>query len=74
MSENLFNLPLSKYPQLIKMEDDNAIYSQIYDIYVIHNEKKKGYAMESWNRIDPNALREEAESQQRLVRALGKKT
>jgi dynein heavy chain len=73
MSENLFNLPLSKYPQLIKMEDDNAIYTQIYDIYVIHNERKKSYAMESWKNLDPVKLRGEAEEQQRLVRALGKK-
>jgi dynein heavy chain len=73
MSENLFNLPLSKYPQLIEMEDNNKIYSDIYDIYEHHNEKNKSYAMESWNRIEPQALRDEADLQQRMVRALGKK-
>lgn len=38
MSEILFNLPISKYPSLIQMEELNEIYSKIYKIYEGHAE------------------------------------
>ena len=33
LSEQLFNLPISKFDELIKMETQNQIYSTIYKIY-----------------------------------------
>lgn len=30
LAEKLFNLPISKYPELIKMEQDNMMYGEIY--------------------------------------------
>ncbi len=36
LAEKLFNLPISKYPELIKMEQDNMIYDEIYAIFKSH--------------------------------------
>ena len=36
LAEKLFNLPISKYPELIKMEQDNMIYDEIYNIFKSH--------------------------------------
>lgn len=36
LAEKLFNLPISKFPELIKMEEDNKIYDEIYAIYKEH--------------------------------------
>jgi dynein heavy chain len=33
LAEKLFNLPISKYPELIKMEQDNIMYEEIYNIF-----------------------------------------
>jgi dynein heavy chain, axonemal len=33
LAEKLFNLPISKYPELIQMEETNKKYSVIYDVY-----------------------------------------
>ena len=36
LAEKLFNLPISKYPELIKMEQDNIVYDEIYAIFKSH--------------------------------------
>lgn len=36
LAEKLFNLPISKFPELIKMEEDNKIFDDIYSIYKEH--------------------------------------
>lgn len=36
LAEKLFNLPISKFPELIKMEEDNKIYDEIYSIFKEH--------------------------------------
>jgi dynein heavy chain len=36
LAEKLFNLPISKFPELIQMEMDNAVLEQIYGIYKDH--------------------------------------
>jgi dynein heavy chain len=33
LAEKLFNLPISKFPELIKMEEDNKKYDEIYSLY-----------------------------------------
>jgi dynein heavy chain, axonemal len=71
-SEILFNLPISKYPQLIAMEERNGIYQKIYDIFANHAEKVKEFSMRPWPKLDVAELREEADLEQRLVRNLAK--
>lgn len=36
LAEKLFNLPISKFPELINMEEQNKIYDEIYTIYRDH--------------------------------------
>ena len=36
LAEKLFNLPISKFPELIKMEEDNKIYDDVYSVYKEH--------------------------------------
>lgn len=61
MSEQLFNLPISRYPALIQMEDFNAAYSKIYAIYELHHEKVKEWSMISWAKLDAQVLKDEAD-------------
>lgn len=57
MSEILFNLPISKYPALIQMEELNEIYGRIYKIFEGHSEKVKDWSMVSWAKLDVNMLK-----------------
>lgn len=70
MSEILFNLPISKYPALIQMEELNEIYGRIYKIFEGHSEKVKDWSMVSWAKLDVNMLKAEADEQEKLVRTL----
>ena len=36
LAEKLFNLPISKFPELISMEEDNKKYDDIYQIFRDH--------------------------------------
>jgi len=72
-SENLFGLPISKYPDLIRMEELNTIYAKIYSIYELHSEKVKEFSTINWSKLDPQALKEEADHQEKIVRNLKKK-
>ena len=36
LAEKLFNLPISKFPELINMEESNKIYDEIYSVYKEH--------------------------------------
>jgi hypothetical protein len=71
-SEILFNLPISKYPQLIAMEDRNGVYQKIYDIFTSHAEKVKEFSMKPWLKLEAAELSAEAEAEQRQVRQLAK--
>jgi hypothetical protein len=72
MSELLFNLPISRYPSLIQMEDLNQLYTKIYDIYQNHHDKVKEWSMISWGKLDVGVLKEEADIQEATVRKLKK--
>jgi len=61
MSEILFNLPISKYPALIQMEELNEIYTRIYAIYENHSERVKDWSMISWAKLDVSGLKVEAD-------------
>lgn len=72
MSEQLFNLPISRYPALIQMEDLNNMYTKIYDIFAVHHEKVKEWSMISFNKLELPTLKEEADKQESTVRKLKK--
>lgn len=52
LAEKLFNLPISKYPELIKMEQDNMMYEEIYNIYKSHQVNVKEWSMMAWSKLD----------------------
>jgi dynein heavy chain, axonemal len=52
LAEKLFNLPISKYPELIKMEQDNLMYEEIYNIYKSHQANVKEWSMMAWSKLD----------------------
>jgi dynein heavy chain len=70
MSEILFNLPISKYPALIQMEELNEIYGRIYKIFEGHSDQVKDWSMMSWAKLDVNMLKTEADEQEKMVRTL----
>jgi dynein heavy chain, axonemal len=52
LAEKLFNLPISKYPELIKMEQDNLMYDDIYSIFKSHQSNVKEWSMMAWSKLD----------------------
>jgi dynein heavy chain len=52
LAEKLFNLPISKYPELIKMELDNNMYDEIYSIFKSHQSNVKEWSMMAWSKLD----------------------
>lgn len=52
LAEKLFNLPISKFPELIKMEEDNKIYDEIYSIFKEHQQGVKEWSMMPWSKLD----------------------
>jgi wobble nucleotide-excising tRNase len=52
LSEILFNLPISKFNELIEMEKKNAIYTQIYEIFKSHREMIQEHSTQPWNKLD----------------------
>jgi hypothetical protein len=61
MSEQLFNLPISRYPALIEMEELNQLYTKIYDIFAIHHEKVKEWSMISFAKLEAPVLKQSAD-------------
>lgn len=56
LAEKLFNLPISKYPELIQMEESNKRYDQIYNIYKEHKSQINDFSGMSWSKLDANQL------------------
>ena len=73
LSEQLFNLPISKFDELIKMETQNQIYSTIYKIYETFREQRQELANLPWNKLEPAILEEVAMKFQKEVKNLGTK-
>lgn len=70
LAEKLFNLPISKFPELINMEESNKIYDEIYSIYKEHQQAVKEWSMMPWSKLDVQVLVGGAEKFEKLVRKL----
>lgn len=73
LSEQLFDLPISKFDELIKMESQNQTYSMIYKIYEAFREQRNEYAALPWNKLDLFILQDAASKLQKEVKLLGQK-
>lgn len=70
LAEKLFNLPISKFPELIQMESDNAILDQIYSIFKEHQAAVKEWSMMPWGKLDAPVLTQGAQKFETAVRRL----
>jgi len=70
LAEKLFNLPISKYPELIKMEQDNIMYEEIYSIFKSHQANVKEWSMMAWSKLDVTQLTQGTEEKEKKVRKL----
>jgi len=70
LAEKLFNLPISKYPELIKMELDNNMYDEIYSIFKSHQSNVKEWSMMAWSKLDATQLSLGTEEKIKKVRKL----
>ena len=68
LAEKLFNLPISKFPELIKMEEDNKIYDDVYSVYKEHQQAVKEWSMMPWSKLDVGVLVSGAEKFEKMVR------
>jgi hypothetical protein len=56
LSEILFNLPISKFQELIDMETKNDLYTKIYAIFEEHRESVKEWSIMPWHKLEPSIL------------------
>jgi dynein heavy chain, axonemal len=72
-AEKLFDLPISKYDELIKMEEMNKKYDLIYSIYKDHQNQVKEWSLKPWNKLDIQELLRGADEFDKKVRRLPNK-
>lgn len=73
LAEKLFNLPISKFPELISMEEGNKKYDLIYGVYREHVNQLKDFSVMSWSKLDASQLIASAEKFEKMVKKLGTK-
>lgn len=73
LSETLFDLEISTYPDLNDMIEKNKIYDSIYNIYKDHHDSVKEFSVMSWGKLDINALQAKADQFVNMVKRLEKK-
>ena len=73
LAEKLFNLPISKFPELIQMEETNKKYTVIYDIYKEYQTQRKDFSVMSWSKLDANQLIAAAEKFDKIVKKTANK-
>ena len=73
LSETLFDLEISTYPDLNEMIEKNKVYSMIYAIYKEHRESVKEFSVVAWSRLDINGLTTSADKFVTQVKRLEKK-
>lgn len=73
LSETLFDLPISTYPDLNDMIEKNKIYDMIYQIYILHRESVKDFSVIAWSKLDIANLTSTADEFVRKVKQLEKK-
>jgi len=72
-AEKLFDLPISKFPELIKMDEEIKIYDQIYSIYKNHKEAVSNWSITPWARLETKLLEDGSRVFEKEVMSLGKK-
>mmetsp|Transcript_40960 Transcript_40960/g.47071 ORF Transcript_40960/g.47071 Transcript_40960/m.47071 type:complete len:872 (+) Transcript_40960:2789-5404(+) len=73
-AEKLFDLPISKYDELIKMEEMNKkTYDLIYSIYKDHQNQVKEWSLKPWSKLDSQELTKGADDFEKRVRRLPSK-
>jgi dynein heavy chain len=72
-AEKLFNLEISKYPQLVEMEERNKRYDLIYDIFDDFAKRMGDFGQMYWLKLDTKLLLESAENFKKSVKRLGSK-
>jgi dynein heavy chain len=55
-AEKLFELEISKYPELIAMEESNKKYDIIYNVYIEYDKKVQDFSAMSWTKMDVTQL------------------
>ena len=60
-AERLFNLEISKYPQLVEMEEDNKKYDEIYHIFDDFSKKIQEFGTTTFSKLDAKLLMETAD-------------
>lgn len=73
LAEKLFNLPISKFPELISMEEGNKKYDLIYGVYREHVNQLKDFSVMSWSKLDASQLIASADKFEKMVKKLGTK-
>jgi len=73
LSETLFDLEISTYPDLNDMVERNKIYDMIYDIYREQRETVKDFSVVAWSKLDITNLTTTADKFVTAVKRLEKK-
>jgi dynein heavy chain len=73
LAEKLFNLPISKFPELVTMEEMNKRYDLIYNIYKEYVATNKEFCLMSFWKMDPVQLKSAAAKFLSMVKKLGNK-
>lgn len=70
-AEKLFNLEISKYPELIAMEESNKKYDQVYNVYNEFDKKVQDFSAMPWGKMDASLLVTAADHFFKVVSRLG---
>lgn len=73
LAEKLFNLPISKFPELIAMEEANKKYDKIYSIFKDHQNNLKEFGLMQWSKLEASQLVSGADKFVNAVKKLGNK-
>ena len=72
-AQKLFDRPISKYDELIKMEEQNKRFDLIYSIYKDHQNQVRDWSQKSWSKLDIQELTKGADEFEKKVRRLPNK-
>jgi dynein heavy chain len=69
-AERLFNLEISKYPQLVEMEENNKKYDEVYNVFDDFSKRVAEFGTTTWNKLDIKNLMETAEKYVKDIRKM----
>jgi len=73
-AQTLFNLAVQPYPELLQLEKDLRLLSQVYKVYTEHSAMVNEYSNALWTKFDIGALTKSAEDFDKQVRKMPKET